>query len=296
MRLILRRIFLWSWVLTLPLAITGGYLAFRTLDRFYTFQIRYDPEPINSTLGQSLRYEINHLIQKLRVKSTVRGIFQQTTLPSINLFISEPNLAQLGSHMPQSGFQYVRGAIFVDGELKKAKIKYRGDFSYHWRWDKKSIRVKTKKSALFEGLRVFNLQAPKTAKQLNNFLSLKLAKTLDLLAPRTEIVRHYLNGDDRGVYIFVEQPSETTLRNANLMPGDIYRGEMVGKDAFSFLGLKGGDRQWLFDSVSFWDKVAINNHYDPESFAPLEKLIELAKDHKAEQNQAALSEIMDMEA
>jgi len=296
MKLILRRLFLWSWVLTLPLAITGGYLIVRTLDRFYTFQIRYDPRPINTTLGDNLRYEINHLLQTLRVKSTVRGIRQQTDLPRISLVVPEANLAQLRSHMPQSGFQYATGGIFIDGKLKKAKIKYRGDFSYHWRWDKKSIRVKTKKSALFEGLRVFNLQAPKNSKQLNNFLSLKLAKTFNLLAPRTELVRHYLNGTDRGIYFFVEQPSETTLRNANLMPGDIYRGEMVGKDKYSFLGLKSGDRRWLFDSASFWDKVAINNHYNPRSFAPLKKLIELTKAHKAEQSQAALSEIMDMEA
>ena len=290
----MRQLFLWSWVISLPLLIAGAYLTYRALDRFYTFQVRYDPRPISSTLAKTLSYERDQLLQTLRVKTSPENLFQETSLPRINLFVAESNLAQLQSRMPQSGFQYVKGGLLIDGELKKVKIKYRGDFSYHWGWDKKSIRVKTGKNNLFQGLRAFNLQAPKRDQQLNNFLSLKLAKTLGLLAPRTEIVRLFLNGQDRGIYIFVEQPSETTLRNARLMPGDLYRGEMVGKDSFTFLGRS--KKTKLFDSASLWDKVAINNHYDPESLVPLEKLLKLVKGRKSTQSQALLSEIMDMEA
>ena len=53
------------------------------------------------------------------------------------------------------------------------------------------------------------------------------------------------------------------------MPGDIYRGEIVGKDAFTINRV--ATKKKLFDSTSLWDKVAINNHYDPDSLAPLEK-------------------------
>ena len=288
------QIFLWSWVLTLPLMIAGSYLTYRTLDRFYTFQIRYDPRPAKFDLEGILRYEKDQLLQFLRVKSSFQHIFGQTTLPTINLFVSEPNQAQLESYLPQSGFEYVKGGIFIDGQLKKAKVKYRGDFSPHWAWDKKSIRVKTGKGTLFDGLRVFNLQVPKRRHQLHNYLSLKFAETLGLLAPHTEMVRLFLNGKDRGIHIFVEQPSETTLRNANLMPGDIYRGEIVGKDAFTINRV--ATKKKLFDSTSLWDKVAINNHYDPDSLAPLEKLLELIKGYKEEQSQILLSDIMDMEA
>ena len=292
MRIILRRLFLWSWVLTLPLAVAGGYLAFRTIDRFYTYQIRYNPRPIVMSLGKTLRYEKDQLLQLARVKTSPKTIFQKTNLARINLFVPAANLAQLESHMPQSGFEYVRGAILIDGVLKKAKVKYRGDYVYHWGWDKKSIRVKTGKGALLDGLRVFNVQAPKAWSQLNNYFSFKLAKTLGLLVPRTDMVRLYLNGKDRGIHLFVEQLGETTLRNANLMPGDIYRGEMVAKDAFSSLGKK----MWLFDSASLWDKVSVNNHYGPESYGPLKALLDLIKSGEHEQSQTLLSELMDMEA
>ncbi len=294
MRTFLLRLFLWSWTISLPIVIAGAYLTYRGLDRFYTFQVRYDPRPTSVPLHRTLSYEIDQFLQILRVKTSPKKFSHETSLPRINLFVPEANLAQLESRMPQSGFRYVKGGILIDGRLKKAKIKYRGDYIYHWGWDKKSIRVKTGKGTLFDGLRTFNLQAPKSHPQLNNYLSLKLANVLGLLAPHTEIVRLFLNGQDRGVYIFVEQPSETTLRNARLMPGDVYRGEMVGKDQFSFLGKP--KKSWLFDSPSYWDKVAINNHYDPGSLAPLEKLLMLVEDRKSGKSHASLGEIMDMEA
>ena len=231
----------------------------------------------------------------IRVKTSIENFFQTTNLPRINLFVPEANLAQLESHMPQSGFEYVRGGMFINGALKKVKIRYRGDYSYHWGWDKKSIRIKTGKGNLYGGLRIFNLQAPKAWSQLNNYLSLKLAEQMGLLTPRIEIVRLFLNGQDRGVYIFIEQPSETTLRNANLMPGDIYRGEMVAKGKFTIPTIK-NKKLWLFDSTSFWDKVSVNNHYDLDSVAPLEALLNLFTDSDGEGRQTALSEIMDMEA
>ena len=289
---ILKQFFLWSWILTIPITLTGGYLAYRTFDRFHTFDVRYNPNPVNRSLSTIFRYERDQLIQVLRVNFSPRKIFQQTKLRRIDLIVPEPNVAKLGTHMPQSGFEYVKGRILIDGKWSKAKIKYRGDFAWHWGWDKKSIRVKTGKGSLFDGLRTFNLQAPKRKQQLNNYLSLQLAQTLGLLAPRTDIVRLYLNDQDKGIHIFVEQPSETTLRNANLMPGDIYRGEMAGKDRF-----RGLDKNiWLFDYPSLWDKVATNNHYDSESFAPLAHLLELVKDRESEQAQVALSQIMDMDA
>ena len=294
MKKILRRLFLWSWTISLPIVIAGGYLTYQGLDRFYTFQVRYNSKPVSASLHKTLSYEVDQFLQSLRVKTSPKRFLQGTSLPRINLFVPEANLTQLESHLPQSGFQYVKGGILIDGRLQKAKIKYRGDFLYHWGWDKKSIRVKTGKGTLFSGLRTFNLQAPKTDQQLNNYLSLKLGKVFGLLAPHTEIVRLFLNGQDRGVYIFVEQPGETTLRNAQLMPGDMYRGEMVGKDRFSF---QGKPKKWrLFDSLSYWDKVAINNHYDPESLAPLEKLLMLVEDRKSGKSNALLGEIMDMEA
>ena len=283
-------LFLWSWLVTLPVTLTGGYLAFKAIDRFNTFFVRYDPSPVEATLSRIFQYEIERLIHSVRANTMIDLNLRQQVLPRINLFLPSSGLAKLGAHLPQSGFQYTKGRMLVDGKLVKVKIKYRGDYLHHWGWDKKSIRVKTRKEDLYKGLRTFNFIAPKTEQQLNNFLSLQLANRLGLIAPQTELVRLSLNGKDRGIHVFVEQISETTLRNSKFMPGDIYRGELVAKDAI--VGSTGS----LFDSAALWDKVAVNNHYQEDSVAPLEVLVDLIKERDTQEAQQQLSQLLDMEA
>jgi hypothetical protein len=290
MKRLLSFLFLWSWLVTLPISLIGGYLAFKAIDRFHTFFVRYDPSPIDAPLSRIVQYEIERLIHSVRANTMIGLNLGQQALPRINLFLPSSGLAKLDAHLPQSGFQYTKGRMLIDGKLAKVRVKYRGDYVYHWGWDKKSIRVKTRKEDLYNGLRTFNLIAPKTYQQLNNFLSLQLATRLGLIAPQTELVRLGLNGKDRGVHIFVEQITETTLRNFELMPGDIYRGELVGKD--TIIGVMGS----LFDSAAVWDKVAVNNHYQEDSLAPLETLLDQVKESDTREGQLELSRLLDMEA
>ncbi|NYT47315.1 MAG: CotH kinase family protein [Candidatus Methanofishera endochildressiae] len=126
--------------------------------------------------------------------------------------------------------RYIKAGLLDNNKLIKAKIRYRGDTIPHWGNEKKSIRVKTSKGQLYQGMRVFNLLAPKFAWQLNNYFSYQLAKRLGLISPKTKLVRVILNNEDRGVHILVEQLREITLRRHHLMPADIYQGEIIGKD------------------------------------------------------------------
>jgi len=284
------RLLLWSWLITLPVAIGGGYLSYNTLSRFYTFQVRYDPYPAQLKLRDLLQYEWDSIL--LAGQAAVnRYIDQSTGLKSIYLFVSQPDLARLDIHLPQSGFKYVKAALLHEQKLIKAKTRYRGDFSYHWAWNKKSLRVKTSKDHLYHGLRKFNLLAPQFAEQLNNYLAYQLASHMGLLAPRTELLRVFLNGEDHGVHVLVEQLTEMTLRHNKLMPSDIYRGELYGKDAYT-----DGGAATLFDSANLWDKVAINNHYPVEAKQPLERLIKLLQDPDNSVNQEQLSALLDMQA
>jgi len=287
-----RQIFLWSWVITVPISLVGGYILYRAADRTYTYSVRYGGEDERLQFDRIARYEVNHLANFSRVKSFEAFRKGASNLRSLYIVIPEANLAQLESHMPQSGFEYVAGRIIRDGKLSKVKVKYRGDTFYRWAWDKKSIRIKTSKKSLFDGIRSINLLSPRTEEQLNNYLSYRLAKMMGVLAPKTELVRLVINGEDRGVHTLVEQIKELTLRNAALMPGDIYRGELVGKDHFG----PGAPTDSLFRSAAVWDKVAINNHYPEPSKAPLEHLIQLVQQSHLPAAQKQLSQIMDMKA
>ncbi|MDP7453425.1 MAG: CotH kinase family protein, partial [Arenicellales bacterium] len=292
MKGLLLRLFLWSWVATLPVTLVGGYWVYRSMDRFYTYKARYDPVNRNETdLGVIGKYEIARLVQRVRAATVGKFTQRGTSLKVIYLFVPESNLATLESHMPQSGFNYVKARMLIDGKLEKVKVKYRGDTFYRWVWDKKSIRIKTTTSQLADGLQYINLLSPRTAEQLNNYLSYRLAAIMGLLAPRTELVRLFVNGEDKGVFIMAEQIKEITLRNHGVMPGDIYRGEINGKDGFQGSGINS-----LFDTSAVWDKVAVNNHYDEASMAPLATLIDLIHDRDSPAAQSALSGIMDMDA
>ncbi|MDP6855415.1 MAG: CotH kinase family protein, partial [Arenicellales bacterium] len=243
-------------------------------------------------LGVIGKYEITRLVQRVRAATVGKLTQQGTGLKVIHLFVPESNLATLESHMPQSGFNYVKARMLIDGKLEKVKVKYRGDFLYHWAFDKKSVRVRTTRQNLFEGVRLFNLQAPKALSQLNTYLSLQLAEQMKLLGPKTKLMRLYINGKDQGIRVFVEQLDESTLRAAQMMPGDLYRGEMVGKDQFS--GIE--KTTTLFNSSAVWDKMAINNHYDEASRAPLDKLLDLIRRRTSPEAQAELSSYLDMSA
>ncbi|MFT5111109.1 MAG: hypothetical protein ACI8P9_000420 [Parasphingorhabdus sp.] len=290
----LGRIFLWSWVVTLPITIMGGYWLYATLDRFHTFAVRYTGTEAGEGSGMELtaigQYEFDMLWQRIRAEKN-RLLGNESTLKPVRLYIPESDIKALESYLPQSGYQNVKGAMLADGKLLKVKYRYRGDSVYRWAWYKKSLRVKTSKKRLYEGMRTFNLLAARSAEQLNNYFSYQLANMMGLIAPTTELVRVYLNGKDRGVHFQVEQIEEVFLRNRGLMPGDIYRGEMVGKDRFV-----GGNVESLFDSIAGWDKVTVNNHYAEDSFAPLEKLISLLKAPNNPAIQNELSKFLDMDA
>lgn len=241
-------------------------------------------------LGAICIYELNQMSQRFRVAITGYLGDSSTKLNSIHLFIPEPNLSRLETHMPQSGFEYVDAMMLNNGKLVKCEMKYRGDTFYRWAWDKKSMRIKTTRDNLFEGMRHINLLAARSPEQLNNYLSYRLASKMGLTAPRTELVRVFVNGKDRGVHFLVEQLKETTIRQSGSMPGDLYRGEIVGKDHYT-----DGRVRSLFETPAVWDKIAINNHYGEDANAPLDRLIRLIQDPRLLESQADLSEILDLQ-
>jgi len=275
----------WGWIITLPIVVIGGTIIWRTWQQYEVYFVRYNSAPFAVHLNALLNY------QTKMAKEQVGSLFTtnyKSKLPVVNLSIDRSSSYQLNKHMPQSGFEYVKANMGYGGGNQEVKFRYRGDYLYHWAYEKKSIRIKTKKNKLFDGIRVFNFQAPKFADQLNNYLGYQLAESMGLLGPKTSLVRLAINGKDNGIYIFVEQISELTLRRNNKMPGDIYRGEMVAKD--KFIGVRAGTN--LFDHAGFWDKVAVNNHYPEADSKPLESLIH----YITTRDQERLSEMLDFEA
>ena len=67
MKHLVRSLFLWSWVVTLPVTVIGGYWVLSTVERFHTYKVRYFPGNISELeLGNIANYEINRLAQRIR--------------------------------------------------------------------------------------------------------------------------------------------------------------------------------------------------------------------------------------
>jgi len=261
---IFSRLWKWSWLVTLPVTVLLCLWAARTYQTYYSFYMKF-----NDNTGLGLRtigaLEAGFIADRLRerlLRPPKKG-----GLESIQLYVPEDQLKRLNSDLPYSGREYVPALLrYPDGEIHKVQLKYRGDYSYHWIGEKKSFRVKTKKSRLYEGGRQFNLVVPKTPYLLDNHLPYLVARRMGLLSPESKMVEVFINGRYLGVVNYVEQLGEQFLRKNGLMPGDLYVGEMVGKDFFSDVPRD------VFLNAAFWTKEALNNHNPPEWNEALKEL------------------------
>ena len=287
----LRGAWSWSWVVTVPASIVFLYWVDQTFRSYLDFGLRYDPYPENFSLratgDRQARVMLNTAAYELSASS---GYDAATQFPYVSLFVGEAELARLDRNLPHSGFQEVKGQILSGDEFLRCDVRYRGDNAFHWALPKKSWRVKMKKDRLWGGMRRFNLIAPKGPAQVNNFIGYKLAEKMGLLAPRVEFVQLVINGRLRGVHLLVEQLDESTLRRSGVMPGDLYSGELIGRDLYR----DAAPRQ-LFEHPEIWEKVAVNNHYVEESIEPLARLARLVAGPPSEEVGAELAKLLDFE-
>lgn len=289
----IRRAWRLSWIVTLPVAVVFVFWAMKTQSRYFDFHVRQET-PDELTLLRSGHLEYEHMLESLAVERNALGVadrLAETGLRTISLFVREGNLQQLNADLPESGHVYTDGSLAVGGKpAQEVDVRYRGDSVYHWAYWKKSWRVKTKKDALFLGMRKFNLIASRTPNLLNNHLAFKLATHMGIISPYSEVVNVVLNGELLGVYILTEQLDESTIRRHGLMPGDLYSGDLAGQSRFK------GHSNMVFEQPAAWTKVAVNNHFEEDSLDPLRGFLAKIQYADRPQGQAGLSEILDMDA
>ncbi len=288
---VLCAIWRYSLLVTLPVTIFFGVWLSRTERDFAQFRMRHTPlvgYAYTDIADAHFAQMVNRMV--LSATSVLGSQRDDRDLRVLHLRADESALAQLDSDLPDSGFQFVKGEILTGDGALSCRLRYRGDTAVHWGYPKKSWRVKMAGGAMWEGLASFNLLAPKLACHLNNFLGYRLASIMGLIAPRAELVEVTLNGMPMGVHLMVEQLEESTLRAHGVMPGDVYSGELIGRDR----------RERLYPSVfrypGTWTKIAINNHYPADAKPALLRLARLALETPSEAQHAQLAALLDLEA
>jgi hypothetical protein len=281
----------WSLLVTLPVSVIFVYWFWLTSSHFFTFGVRYDSTPVKVTLHKTGITKFQEIKRQIEMTLIPKYFAEKgRLLRNVSIFVSETDIAKLNSNLPHSGFDYVKGQILVGDEIKNMSARYRGDTYLHWGTEKKSFRIKTKKKFLYEGMRKFNILAPKDINIIVNHSSYLLAKNLGLLVPYSEMVDLYVNGKPRGVHVLVEQLEELTLRNSDRMPGDIYSGELFAKD--SYVGVS----PYVFEHAGLWTKASTNNHFELDSRAPLAELISLINSEPSKEQAIRLNNLLDIPA
>ncbi len=283
---------LWTYSLwvTLPIALTFFVWASRAGHQYWNFGVRHDLQNGEARVLHPLM-GLNWVLLKEQAKPNGWFKSEESVLAQVHLIVPEAAEAKLDHALPLSGREYVEGRlVYPDGSVIGVDLRYRGDMFWHWIYPNKSWRIKTKKQHLWNGARKWNLIVPETPALIESYISSWFPRQMGLLAPRSEMVELWVNGKRRGLYSLVEQLDEQFLRANQRMPGDLFAGELFGRD---FYGFKYNN---LFRFPGVWSKAAINNHYGDLHRESLETLCAaLAMDPGAERG-AALGKLLDMPA
>jgi hypothetical protein len=205
-------------------------------------------------------------------------------LPPVRLYVPARSQHALMKRLPDTAKKWRQAyRLYEDDVLKPVKVRHRGDNPFNWMFAKKSWRVKTKKSAMIGGTRVFNYVVPQVLGLNSEHLTMSIARNAGVLAPESRMVELFINDQSMGVYLEFEHLGEGFLRKHGLMPVNLYKGEQYYQErAFRV------DHD-LFNNPALWKKIAVSNHSPKEDFSDLKMVFELIRD--AETSAAALAKL-----
>jgi hypothetical protein len=263
---------LWQYSLwvTVPVVVSILFWFSTSWLHFTTIENAVSPEQQKS-FQQYLTYHKQKLAYQLLNQKSFT--VEQSTFPTLKINVKHGDLVAQNMRLPQSGKAYIRATLLTSEGVFRGRIRHRGNQPLHWRDDKRSYRIKLQKGSFYNGLRSFELIAMAEMSQLNSQLAFDLAKSLKLLTPKAFIIRLAINNSDLGYYQLIEPINEQFLINQNLMPHDIYSGDISDGDHFTLTGEQIAPE--LFSHAGFWQKPNYNSDYDPSHNKPLSELIAL---------------------
>ncbi len=106
--------------------------------------------------------------------------------------------------LQSSGNDWVKGIVFGDGKMMKAKLRLKGDWLDHLYGTKWSFRIKLRKRNAWRRLRVFSIQTPAARDYLMEWASHRFYESEDILTTRYGFVPVFFNNESRGIYAYEE--------------------------------------------------------------------------------------------
>jgi len=184
-------------------------------------------------------------------------------LNAVNIYVTEKSSRMLLSNIPSSTKKYVDASIDINGKNQKVMLRYLGDNPRNYMFHKKSIRLKLKKSELANRTRYLQFKNYEE-NILERYTSYLIAKNLNMLVPKMEMVELFVNGENSGLYLQSERLNESFLRRNKIMPINIYKGE-----AYMNSEKKIGLEFYLDQNPGLWDKISYYNMVKKDDYSDL---------------------------
>ena len=124
---------------------------------------------------------------------------------------------------------WVKGMLFGEGKVMKAKMRLKGDWLDHLTGDKWSFRIKMRKDFAWKRLRVFSIQTPKARYFLNEWYAHKLYRSKDILTTRYGFVPVYIDNKPKGLYAWEEHFVKQLIESRKRREGPILK---LSEEAF----------------------------------------------------------------
>ena len=118
---------------------------------------------------------------------------------------------------------WVKGIVFGDGKMMKAKLRLKGDWLDHLVGDKWSFRIKMRKNFAWRRLRVFSIQTPSARDYLYEWFSHQLYESKDILTTRYGFVPVDFGNKPRGLYAWEEHFTKQLIESRKRREGPILK-------------------------------------------------------------------------
>lgn len=118
---------------------------------------------------------------------------------------------------------WVKGFVFGDGKMMKAKMRLKGDWLDHLKGDKWSFRIKMRKDNAWKRMRTFSVQTPLARNFLLEWSSHKFYEAKDILTTSYGFVPLYINNSNKGLYAWEEHFVKQLLESRNRREGPIVK-------------------------------------------------------------------------
>lgn len=128
------------------------------------------------------------------------------------------------NHILQASYNdWVKGFVFSDTSMMKAKLRLKGDWLDHLEGNKWSYRVKLKGDNSWKRLKVFSLHTPRARNFLYEWSSHKLFDAVGNLTTRYGFVNLFVNNINRGIYAWEEHFRKQLLESRSRREGVIVK-------------------------------------------------------------------------